>query len=121
MQDLASIWEETLSRIEPLMPQSSFNTWLRGTRPLTLSNNVLYVRIANEFAKDWVDSRYREPMQQALQKMVGQDWRLEFILPGTPIPVNLRNLPNLQRLQYLQQKLNCPGQHPCINSINSPR
>ncbi|NLJ68425.1 MAG: chromosomal replication initiator protein DnaA [Firmicutes bacterium] len=87
MQDnLASIWEETLSRIEPLMPQSSFNTWLRGTRPLTLSNNVLYVRIANEFAKDWVDSRYREPMQQALQKMVGQDWQLEFILPGTPIP-----------------------------------
>ena len=87
MQDnLASIWEETLSRIEPLMPQSSFNTWLRGTRPLTLSNNVLYVRIANEFAKDWVDSRYREPMQQELQKMVGQDWRLEFILPGTPIP-----------------------------------
>jgi len=68
------------------MPQSSFNTWLRGTRPLTLSNNVLYVRIANEFAKDWVDSRYKEPMQQALQKMVGQDWRLEFILPGTPIP-----------------------------------
>ena len=25
-------------------------------------------------------------MQQALQKMVGEDWRLEFILPGTPIP-----------------------------------
>jgi chromosomal replication initiator protein len=25
-------------------------------------------------------------MQQALQKMVGQDWQLEFILPGTPIP-----------------------------------
>ncbi|NMB46900.1 MAG: chromosomal replication initiator protein DnaA [Firmicutes bacterium] len=86
MQDnLASIWEETLSRIEPLMPQSSFNTWLKGTRPLTLANNVLYVRIANEFAKDWVDSRYREPMQQALQTMVGQEWRLEFVLPGTPL------------------------------------
>lgn len=89
MQDnLASIWEQTLSRIEPLMPQSSFNTWLKGTRPLTLTNNVLYVRIANEFAKDWVDSRYREPMQQALQTMVGQDWGLEFILPGAPIPNN---------------------------------
>ncbi|NMB12905.1 MAG: chromosomal replication initiator protein DnaA, partial [Firmicutes bacterium] len=87
MQDnLASIWEETLSHIEPLMPQSSFNTWLKGTRPLTLTNNVLYVRIANEFAKDWVDSRYREPMQQALQNMVGQQWQLEFILPGTSIP-----------------------------------
>ncbi|NLJ26051.1 MAG: chromosomal replication initiator protein DnaA [Firmicutes bacterium] len=90
MQDnLASIWEQTLSRIEPLMPQSSFNTWLKGTRPLTLTNNVLYVRIANEFAKDWVDSRYREPMQQALQTMVGQDWGLEFILPGAPIPNNV--------------------------------
>lgn len=87
MQDnLASIWEETLSHIEPLMPQSSFNTWLKGTRPLTLTNNILYVRIANEFAKDWVDSRYREPMQQALQTMVGQEWQLEFILPGTSIP-----------------------------------
>ena len=100
MQDnLASIWEETLSRIEPLMPQSSFNTWLRGTRPLTLSNNVLYVRIANEFAKDWVDSRYREPMQQALQKWWGQDWQLEFILPGTPSLINLRQL---------HQSLMCP-------------
>ncbi|NLJ85534.1 MAG: chromosomal replication initiator protein DnaA [Firmicutes bacterium] len=84
--NLASIWEETLSRIEPLMPQSSFSTWLKGTRPVTLNKNVLYVHITNEFAKDWVDSRYKEPMQQALQKMVGQDWQLEFILPGTAIP-----------------------------------
>ncbi len=72
MQDnLASLWEETLSRVEPLMPQSSFATWLKGTRPLTLTDNVLYVRIANEFAKDWVDSRYREPMQQALKNNDG--------------------------------------------------
>ncbi len=87
MQDnLASLWEETLSRVEPLMPQSSFATWLKGTRPLTLTDNVLYVRIANEFAKDWVDSRYREPMQQALQTMTGEEWELQFVLPGTPVP-----------------------------------
>ncbi|NMB25957.1 MAG: chromosomal replication initiator protein DnaA [Firmicutes bacterium] len=90
-ESLASIWEETLARIEPLMPQSSFSTWLKGTRPITLNQNVLYIHITNEFAKDWVDSRYKEPMQQALQKMVGQKWQLEFVLPGAPVPESPQN------------------------------
>lgn len=90
-ESLASIWEETLARIEPLMPQSSFSTWLKGTHPITLNQNVLYIHITNEFAKDWVDSRYKEPMQQALQKMVGQNWQLEFVLPGTPVPEGSEN------------------------------
>ncbi|NLK08876.1 MAG: chromosomal replication initiator protein DnaA [Firmicutes bacterium] len=90
-ENLASIWQQTLARIEPLMPQSSFSTWLKGTRPIALNQNTLYIHIANEFAKDWVDSRYKEPMQQALQKMVGQRWELEFVLPGGAVPEDTEN------------------------------
>ena len=118
-ESLASIWEETLARIEPLMPQSSFSTWLKGTRPITLNQNVLYIHITNEFAKDWVDSRYKEPMQQALQKMVGQNWQLEFILPGAsvpdvsenngqPLPESGDNLPNISVSQRTQELTGAP-------------
>lgn len=88
--DLAAIWKETLARIQRLMPKSSFNMWLRGTRPVALSDDTLYVYIGNDFAKDWVDSRYKEPMEQALSRMVGKAWQLEFIVPGTSIPPEAR-------------------------------
>ena len=59
IEQLDLIWEKTLSLLRQDLPKPSFDTWLKGTRACSFSDGRLTVEVPNDFARDWVEARYR--------------------------------------------------------------
>ena len=84
---ISDIWSSTLAVIEAQLSKPSFETWLKATKPLAYYNNTLVVGVPNEFAKNWVESRYSSLLQETVNKVAGRDIQLKFIIPqGTDTP-----------------------------------
>ncbi|MFW6229734.1 MAG: DnaA N-terminal domain-containing protein, partial [Halanaerobium sp.] len=56
---LNDIWEECLERIKEQLSNPSFKTWFSDTEPIKIKNNVLQLKVPNDFIKDWISSRYQ--------------------------------------------------------------
>lgn len=78
---LQLLWEKVLETIEPHMTKPSFETWLKPTRPLALDNNILLIEVPNEFARDWVESRYTPLLLSSLRDIVHEEIELRFVTP----------------------------------------
>lgn len=63
------------------MKKPSFETWLKPTRPIGLEDNVLIVEVPNEFARDWVESRYAPLLLSSLRDIVQDDLEIRFVTP----------------------------------------
>ena len=57
-RSLQVLWQETLSKLENELSKPSFETWLSSTYLLDIEGDTLIVSVPNEFAKDWLESRY---------------------------------------------------------------
>lgn len=79
---LQSLWEKVLEMIEPHMTKPSFETWLKPTRPLALDNNVLIIEVPNDFAREWVETRYTPLLLSSLRDIVHEDIELRFVNPN---------------------------------------
>ena len=78
---ISDIWNNTLAVIEAQLSKPSFETWLKATKPLAYYNDTLVVGVPNEFAKDWVESRYSTLLQETVNKVAGKEIQLKFIIP----------------------------------------
>ncbi len=78
---ISDIWSNTLAIIEAQLSKPSFETWLKATKPLAFYNNTLVVGVPNEFAKDWVESRYSNLLQETVNSVAGKEIQLKFIIP----------------------------------------
>ncbi|HEX3006494.1 MAG TPA: chromosomal replication initiator protein DnaA [Bacteroidales bacterium] len=78
---LHSLWQKTLETVEPHMKKPSFETWLKPTHPIGLEENVLIVEVPNEFARDWVESRYAPLLLSSLRDIVQDDLEIRFVTP----------------------------------------
>lgn len=68
--DLA--WQQALSLIEKKISPSALDTWFYGARPITMQGNTLVLAAPNEFARDYLQSRYYPLVQEALQQVLGR-------------------------------------------------
>lgn len=99
INDLAEIWEKTLQAVEPHMNKPSFETWLKLTRPLKMENNCLIIEAPNEFARDWVESRYSPLLISTLRNLLKDDLEMKFVIKNdlqqkqrVPTPQPLKNI-----------------------------
>ena len=97
--DLAEIWEKTLQAVEPHMNKPSFETWLKLTRPLKMEDNCLIIEAPNEFARDWVESRYSPLLISTLRNLLKDDLEMKFVIKNdlqqkqrVPTPQPLKNI-----------------------------
>src|SRR5690554_2508091 len=88
---LKIIWDQTLNIMKQELTKPSFDTWLKDTKATAFSKDCLVVASPNEFARDWVEARYKEALEGALQQVVGHKWEISFMVPDNTEPVT--NLP----------------------------
>lgn len=92
MEQLSSLWEKVLSVIETKLSKPSFETWLKSTKAHSLSNDTLTIVAPNEFARDWLESRYSNIIQDTLYEIIGEKLNIKFIIPFSTH--NIDNLSN---------------------------
>ncbi|EEG76921.1 chromosomal replication initiator protein DnaA [Dethiobacter alkaliphilus] len=80
-QELLEIWQATLDKISEKMSKPSFETWLKTTRPVSLSDDTLVISVPNDFTKDWLQGRYAEMITETLQDVSNKNYHVHFITP----------------------------------------
>jgi len=74
------LWQETLEKLKSELSKPSFETWLSSTRLLNIDGDTLVISVPNEFAKDWLESRYAPMIRSSVQSVLGHSVSLRFIL-----------------------------------------
>lgn len=80
MADLEEVWNLTLEKIRQELSQPSFDTWLKPTYPVSLLNSTLTIGVPNEFARDWLNTRYASLIRETVQSITQKPVQLQFII-----------------------------------------
>jgi len=81
MENIAHLWNEALLEIEKKISKPSFETWLKSTKAHSLKGNTLVIVAPNEFARDWLDSRYANLIAETIYEITGEEFKIKFIIP----------------------------------------
>ncbi|WP_243292743.1 chromosomal replication initiator protein DnaA [Bacillus sp. FJAT-47783] len=81
MENIADLWNRALGEIEKKLSKPSFETWLKSTKAHTLQGDILTIIAPNEFARDWLESRYLHLIADTLYELTGEAIGVKFIIP----------------------------------------
>ncbi|WP_257351703.1 chromosomal replication initiator protein DnaA [Pseudalkalibacillus decolorationis] len=81
MENITDLWNKVLSEIEKKLSKPSFETWLKSTTAHSLQEDTLVVTAPNEFARDWLESRYSNLISETLHNLTGAKLTVKFIIP----------------------------------------
>ena len=108
MSNLDTIWEKTLESVSSFLSKPSFETWLKPTKPVSLEGNILTIEVPNDFARDWLESRYAPLLSSTLKELLQEEVELRFITPdrkeAVKAPVVTTNLPVSPQPSQLNSK-----------------
>ncbi|NLW45991.1 MAG: chromosomal replication initiator protein DnaA [Firmicutes bacterium] len=81
MTNLDTVWGKTLESIANLLSKPSFETWFKPTKPISLDGNVMTIEVPNDFAREWLESRYASLLSSTIRDLVEEDIELRFVTP----------------------------------------
>jgi chromosomal replication initiator protein len=67
------VWIEVLNRVSEHINTPSYRVWFEGTRPVDLQDDHLEVSVPNLFAKEYIESRFKPLLEEALHSITGQE------------------------------------------------
>lgn len=89
MGQLDKLWEKTLSIIETKISKPSYETWLKSTQISSLVSKNITIITPNEFARDWLESRYSTLIQDSLYEVIGETLNIKFIIPQSDSDIDI--------------------------------
>lgn len=81
-EQLAPLWAKVLQMVEQNLTKPSFETWLKPTSAQSFRDGTIYVEVQNEFARDWLETRYAEMITDALKQLLQEDVQVRFVTPA---------------------------------------
>jgi chromosomal replication initiator protein len=76
---IQELWERTLHVIQDKIARPSFETWLKATAAMELKGDTLIVSAPNDFAREWLESRYADLVRDTLREVTGTQLRVQFV------------------------------------------
>ena len=67
------VWIEVLDRVSEHINTPSYRVWFEGTRPVDLYEDRLEISVPNLFAKEYIESRFKPLLEEALGSTLGQE------------------------------------------------
>jgi len=77
--ELAVVWEQVLNILEKEIIKPIFDTWIKSTVPLSLTDTYLEIGTPSQFIKDWIETRYSSMIQQTVQTVTHKPLTIKFI------------------------------------------
>ncbi|MGB4592870.1 MAG: chromosomal replication initiator protein DnaA [Coriobacteriia bacterium] len=109
MQDIQQVWEQALDVVKSELNTPTFKTWFEHTYPLGCVDTTFLVSVQNDFARDWLESRYSGLLASALSQVTGDALSVSFQVSDTPVaqiepPAQAMDAPVLVDLEAAEQK-----------------
>jgi chromosomal replication initiator protein len=111
--NLLEIWHKTLSIIEKELSKPSFETWIKSTKPVAIYEDTIEIGVPNEFAKEWLETRYANLIKNTLQFVTQREIKVNFVIPHADEIV-------LERPQF-QARRRQNGLEETTNSLLNPK
>ena len=67
------VWSEVLDRVSEHINTPSFRVWFEGTRPVDLYEQRLEISVPNSFAKEYIESKFRPLLEEALGSVIDRE------------------------------------------------
>lgn len=84
--DVQQVWQDTLDVVRGELNTPTFKTWFEQTAPLGIVEHEMLVGVQNDFARDWLESRYAGLLASALTQVTGSPMVVRFSVPGQAEP-----------------------------------
>ena len=108
------IWEQALDLISQQVNEGTFRIWFEPTVGLGLRDGTYSVGVASDFARDWIDTRFRTLMADAVSQVIGEP--VAFNIVVSPALSRAASLDEVAR-DHLVTVADAPGQR----SAEAPR
>lgn len=75
------LWQKALTILEQTLSKPSFETWFKATKPFSLEGSTLVISVPNDFARDWLESRYVGIITETLSALTLSNMSVKFVIP----------------------------------------
>jgi len=80
--DVDRVWSDVLDVVRSELNTPTFKTWFEHTSPVEIVGDSFVVAVQNEFAREWLDSRYSGLLRSAVHEVLGRDVSVKFMVPA---------------------------------------
>jgi len=70
---MEEVWTEVLDQVSEHINAPSLRVWFEGTKPVNLYENGLEISVPNSFAKEYIESRFKPLLEEALDTVLDQE------------------------------------------------
>jgi chromosomal replication initiator protein len=108
-------WDQVLEKIALKINKPTYEAWVKPTYPVSMENNVLTISTPNDFAKDWLDSRYKEHFKDAIEEVSDTKVEIDFVVQEKEV-----NHPEDRiKKETLKKVTPVPSANGSYNNLNS--
>lgn len=100
--NIHEIWDETLNLIKTELTEVSYNTWLKSLEPVSINNKKIILGVPNDFNKGILETRYMTLITNAVKQITSQDFKVEFVIPGSDDFKNLTKNNDNKELNFFE-------------------
>jgi chromosomal replication initiator protein len=96
-----NIWQQVLQVIQQDVTKPTFEMWFATSELLSETYDRLVVSVPSEFAKDWLQSKYYNTIQNILHDLTGKDIDITFVVQRS-----MEHVPEMEEPQTNDHTLN---------------
>jgi len=85
-----SVWETLLESISSKINPTSFVTWFKPIKPVSLEGKTLTIQVPSQFFYEWLEQHYGDLINEAMRQVLGEGFKLVYsIQMDHSLPDNL--------------------------------
>ena len=73
-----NLWEQVLRKVEPKLNGQVFDTWLKPTQQVSMSEGTLEVEVPSSFFVEWISQHYLPLLRDSLSEIHQGDLAIRF-------------------------------------------
>ena len=77
--NLKQLWTAALGELQVGLSRAQYDTWFKDTQVISEEDDVFLIGVPNAFAREWLDSKFRNQVREALQHLLGRTVDVRFV------------------------------------------
>jgi len=73
-------WQAALGQLQLEMPKAAFDTWVRDTELISVTDGDFQIGVHNAYARDWLDSRLKSTITKLLNGTMNRPVDVTFVI-----------------------------------------
>jgi chromosomal replication initiator protein len=77
--NLKQLWTAALGQLQIELSRANYDTWFKDTQVISEEDDVYLIGVPNAFAREWLESKYRSQVREALKHLLGKTVDVRFV------------------------------------------